>query len=321
MKFEDVEKARQAYTAKRAKLKKKAIAIVVTVEIAFVMLFVTMNMRSFQDVFQNFDSIRPMVVAPLAVTMVFLVMLPIVIVKIILDVATRKELEQYKKAYKGYFVGQELAKNFTKIQYNHEAGLDETVLSSTSLINTGDRYSSNDLTIGRYKNVKFIQADVHIEKEYEDNEGKTHYRTIFKGRFMIFEFPKKFESRMMLSFAGEPLDGINPKTGKAMRRIETESVDFNKVFLVYAEDEVEALYILTPDFMERVQELGRSHNDQVSVYFVDNKMIVGINDGDDVFEPPYPDKPLNEKTEASKIANEINLVTNIVDNLKLSRNV
>ncbi len=321
MKFEDVEKARRGYNEKRSRLRTKTVLIVVAAEIALVALFVAINIRTFQDVLQNFGSVRPMVVVPLLMAMIFLVLLPIIFVKIILAVTTRKELEQYKKAYKGYFVGRELAKNFTEIRYQHEAGLDKTVLSGTGLIDTGDRYFSNDLTTGKYKNVKFVQADVHIEEEYKDNEGDTHYRTIFKGRFMIFELPKKFESRMMLSFAGEPVDGINRKTGKVMRRIETESVEFNKTFLVHAEDGMEALYILTPDFMERVQELGRLHNNQVSVYFVDNKMIVGINDGDDVFEPPSPDRPLDEKAEATRIAGEINLVTNIVDNLKLSRKV
>ena len=101
--------------------------------------------------------------------------------------------------------------------------------------------------------------------------------------------------------------------------METESVEFNKAFLVYAEDEVEALYILTPDFMERVQELGRSHNDTVSIYFADNKMIVGINDGGDAFEPPSPEKPIDEKTELAKVGQEINLVIHIIDNLKLNR--
>ena len=50
------------------------------------------------------------------------------------------------------------------------------------------------------------------------------------------------------------------------------------------------------------------------------KMIVGINDGGDVFEPPSPENPLDEAAETSKIYKELRLIIGIVDELKLNRN-
>lgn len=313
MKFEDVENARKAYLDKKARVQKKAILIAAGIEVVLILIVVLVNVGSFRRVFAAFHDFTPILIMPLLIAILFLALIPVIVIAIITSVSTNDELVHYKKAYKGYFVERELAKKFLSIKYSHSAGLDKSILESTGMINTGDRYSSNDLTMGKYKNVNFAQADVHIEEEYEDNDGDTHYRTIFRGRFMIFEFPKKFNSKMMLSHHNEPIS--------AMNRIETESTEFNKAFLVYAEDGMEAFYILTPDFMERVQELGRSHNDQVSIYFAENKMVVGINDGDDIFEPPNPKIPLDEKAETAKITNELNLVTNIVDNLKLSRKI
>ena len=318
MTFSDVENARLAFIEKKNKVKKKAIWIVLGVEFLFVLITVGVNIQAVQRVFANIDSnFTPMLIMPLLMLVVFMVILPAVVVAIVIAISTHDELTNYKKAYKGYFVERELNKTFSDIKYSHDAGLDENILASTGMIYTGDRYTSNDLTIGKYKNVNFAQADVHMEEEYKDDDGDTHYRTIFLGRFMIFEFPKKFKSRMMLSHYGSPCG----KSEGKLNFMETESVEFNKAFALYAEDGMEAFYILTPDFMERVQELGRSHNDEVSIYFAENKMIVAINDGDDVFEPPSPSKPLDENAEATKIANEINLATNIVDNLKLSREV
>ncbi len=105
----------------------------------------------------------------------------------------------YRRAYKAYFVEQNLKKTFTDLSYNHEAGMDSAVLNLTGMVNTGNRYSSNDFTSGKYKNVDFSQADVHIEIESTDSDGNRSYTTIFKGRFLIFEFPKPFNFKLELA--------------------------------------------------------------------------------------------------------------------------
>ena len=315
MKFEDVENARKAYNDKKSRIKKKAIPICLAVEIVVVVLYVLLNYRSFQNISRIFNSASIAFAMPFIIAAIFMILLPIIIVSIVISLSTKKELLQYKKSYKGYFVGQSLERTFSNVKYNHDAGLDRQALIETGMIYTGDRYSSNDLTVGKYKDVTFAQADVHIEEEYKDDDGNTHYRTIFMGRFMIFEFPKKFNSKLMLTHKS----WISHKASKIMKRIETESIEFNKYYSIYAEDGMEAFYILTPDFMERAQELGKTHNDKVSFYFTENKMIVGINDGNDAFEPPNPKNPIDEKTETEKINKEINSVIHIIDSLKLNR--
>lgn len=320
MKFEDVENARKTFNDKKISARKKALPICIGVDLILVTLIVFFNYDALLNIFSNFShSLFPLIMAlPI---IFFLIIFTVVIYVIIVNISTAKELEQYKKAYKGYFVSQQMTNTFSDIKYNHDAGLDKQELERTGMIDTGDRYRSNDLTIGSYKDVNFSQADVYVEEEHTDSDGDKHYVTIFKGRFMIFEFPKKFNSRLMLSHDCEPKIKTNPVTGKALSRIETESVEFNKCYLTYAEDGMEAFYILTPDFMERAQELGRSHNNKVSIYFSDNKMVVGINDGNDIFEPPNPKNPLDEKTEMSKVNKEMNLITHIIDNLKLERKI
>ena len=321
MKFEDVENARKALIEKQAKVKKKYLKIFAFVEVIAIFLVITINFNTFKNAITASGSNRLPIAffIPLLFVVVYLILVPIIGASVAISISTREEKLQYKKAYKGYFVGQSLMKTFTNIKYNHDTGLDRQVLIDTAMINTGDRYSSNDLTIGKYKDVDFAQADVRIEEKHEDSDGDTYYTTIFKGRYMVFEFPKKFNSRMMLSYSHEPKEGINPKTGKAMQHIETESIEFNKCYNTYAEDGVEAFYILTPDFMERAQELGRSHNNEVSFYFAENKMVIGINDGNDIFEPPDPKVPIDEKAETEKVNKEINLVIHIIDDLKLNR--
>ena len=323
MKFEDVEDDRKMLNAKRAKLKKKAIKIVASIELPLLVLCIVMNYENFFGKSGLLNSELIIHIIPSLIAILFMLIIPVIIAIIIVSVLTSKEFLQYKKAYKAYFVEQALNNTFTDIKYNHEAGLDSAILASTGMINTGDRYSSNDLTVGKHNDVGFIQADVHIEEEEEerDSDGNIErdYYTIFRGRFMIFEFPKKFHSRVLVKSRYAEYLIAATKNGRKMEYIETESVDFNKLFNVYAEDGLDAFYVLTPDFMEKVQKLSQLYDNNISFCFTENRMIVGINDGGDAFEPPDPRQPLDESAESAKIHKETDLIISIVDELKLSR--
>ena len=228
--------------------------------------------------------------------------------------------KKYQAAYKTYFVEKNLANTFTDLQYNHDAGLTREVLVATQMVNTGDRYSSNDLTTGKYKDVAFTQADVNIEEEHTDSDGHTYYSTLFKGRFMIYEFPKKFNFRLMViekGFRAARIPRKNSKTGREFKKISLESSELNNMFKIYAEDDFEAFYLLDPDFIGNILELNSEHSGQIMLGFLDNKLLVGLKDGKDAFEAPGAFKDLVEVNEAAKVAREINLITNFIDKLKL----
>lgn len=241
---------------------------------------------------------------------------------IIMTLANRAIHRNYRRAYKAYFVEQNLKKTFTDLNYNHEAGLSSTLLSLTGMINTGDRYSSNDFTSGKYKDVAFSQADVHIETEYTDSDGDTHYTTIFRGRFMIFEFPKQFNFKLEIvgkRFHAYRKPGKNAKTGQKAEKITTESTEFNKMFRIYGQDGFEAYYILDPAFMVKLMDIATKHKKRVLFAFFENRLIVGLDDGKDSFEPPFAMKQIDEAKETAKIATDIKTITDFVDQLSLDR--
>ena len=297
------------------------IGIVLIVDIVLLAL----NYKNIINSFANNILYSPIVII-LPIVVIILIELIFVLIGSFLATAgsnTASEYQAYKKAYKGYFIARQLASVFTDLNYNHEKGLDVGLLKKTGLIYTGDRYRSNDLVMGKYKQVGFLQADVCIEErtEYKDEDGhtETHYTTVFKGRYLIFEFPKKFDFKLVVSFNGYNGEYINSKTKRGLSRIETESPEFNKRFLVYAEDGFEAFYILDPAFIDNLEQLGKLYNNQLALYFSDNKLFVGLNDGGDAFEPPNPAEPINEKTETTKDINDMRLITRLVDSLKLNR--
>lgn len=312
MTFQDVETARETY---HQKTKKGWLIIAGITGVLLIVAIIFLLPKLLKNPgFWALETIMPSFV---------LVFFILVVGAIAISFATRKEAAAYRKAYKAYFVEQNLKNTFTDLRYSHENGLEENILDATGMINTGDRYSSNDLTIAKYKDVQFTQADAHIEVEHTDSDGNTTYITIFKGRFMIFEFPKKFNFKLELigHFGAASIPGKNQSTGRKMAKISTESTDFNHLFKIYAEDGFEAFYILDPAFMAKIEDISNRYKNRVLFGFINNQLLIGLSDGKDSFEPPKASKPIDEQAEMAKIRADIKVITDFVDSLSLDRKI
>lgn len=314
MKFEDVEKAREILIKKRSSLKKWTGIITLCITIIFVFSWIIPSISSVMENFRLKEKTNVIFSLVPVFSLIFvMIIFPIVVIELVASLGTRREVKAYKRMYKAYFVSQQLSKFFTHLEYNRDDGLNEYILKSTGIIYTGDRYSSNDLVKGKYKNIDFTQADVMVQDEHKDSNGDKSYETVFKGRYMIFEFPKKINFKMVVTSQYLPLGGAK------LKKIETESTEFNENFHVYAEDGFEAFYILDPTFIAGIEDLNKVYRNCVSLYFVNNKLFIGINNGNDSFEPPKPNKPINEQAEIEKNAKDIKVITDFVDKLRLDR--
>lgn len=190
----------------------------------------------------------------------------------------------------------------------------------------GDRYSSNDLITGKYKDILFTQADVHIEKEEQttDSDGntRTYYVTIFKGRWMIFDFNKSFKADVQVSQKGFGNNKVNTWfSSSKFEKIEMESQEFNKNFNVYAQQPLDAFYILTPKIMEKIKNLDTNNDGKLLLCFIDNKLHVGIYNHADSFEHSSVFKRIDEEKIRNQISLDIQKITMFVDELELDNDL
>ena len=227
---------------------------------------------------------------------------------------TAREKTAYKKAYKGYFIKQNLQKIFTNVVYDHQKGFSPDVIRESGMMKLADRFYSNDLTLAKYKDIAFAQADVTLTRVHTDNNGNTHEYPVFKGRYMIFEFPKKFKYRLEVIGKKFKLYQIPGKTTThKMTTIETESTDFNRNFKIYGDDGFESFYLLAPDVIAKIEDIAVRYNHKLLLGFYNHKLIVALDDGKDAFEPPKPRKPINEKEDMAKVKSDIKVITDFVD--------
>lgn len=227
---------------------------------------------------------------------------------------TNKEKIAYRKAYKGYFVEQNLKKIFTHVIYDHDKGFSPAVIRESGMMRLADKFYSNDTVIAKYKSIAFAQADVGIIQVYTDDKGNTYENILFKGRYMIFEFPKKFEYR--LEVVGKKFK-LYQIPGKAkdhkMEKLETESTDFNHNFRIFGDDGFESFYLLAPNVIAKIEDIAKRYNYKLLLGFYDHKLIVALDDGKDAFEPPKFSKPIDEKVELKRVADDIKVITDFVD--------
>lgn len=236
--------------------------------------------------------------------------------------ANGNDIETFNKEYKNTFVLKSLNNIFEDITYNPNNGFKEEYIEKTGMLDTGDSYSSNDYISGKYKNISFEQSDIHImeEREEENKDGKkeTEWVTTFMGRVMIFDFNKNFKANIQVTSS---YFGANTLPwSKKFTRVKMEDAEFNRNFMVFAESEHEAFYILTPHFMEKLKEITKKLKCGVMFCFVDNKLQIAVDNYKDSFEYNVFN-PINEKEIEESITKDIRLITNFVEELDLDNNL
>lgn len=283
---------------------------------------------------RNIYILGVIILTMLAITLIILtksVILPIVLVIIgvfIIVLSTSKLNKEYRREFKNKFVLKSLENKFTNLFYNPDKGIPYSIIAETEMMHMGDIYHSEDYISAEYKDIKFEQADVHIEEKHEstDSEGHTTttYETIFKGRWMIFDFNKEFKANVQISQKGFKNSKVKRFFGKKeelFKKVSMESETFNKKFNVFAQNEHDAFYIITPSLMERIERLDDINKGKLLFCFINNKLHIGIYDGKDSFEPGSVFKQINEEESIRNISSEIETITQFVDELNLENDL
>ncbi len=246
----------------------------------------------------------------------------IVLVVFIIMIFVRKKIESaYREAYKAYFVSPAIFKIFSNCHYEPNQGIDYGTLMSTGMIKEGNIFNSNDFMIGNYNGIIFSQSDVELKKRIEvhtKNGTVTKEQKIFKGRYMMFTFKKNFDYRLEIVgknfYASSVPIGRN---GKKLERISLESITFNKKMKTYAEDGFEAFYLLEPAFLSNIEALSDKYHNEILLGFYNDTLHIAIQDEKDSLEPSSCFKKIEEAQEFQKVTKELQLVTNVIDSLKL----
>lgn len=230
---------------------------------------------------------------------------------------------EYKTCFKTTFVEIPLRNTFSQVIYDGKKGIDEEIIRKSEIMCLGNIYNSNDYVQGYYKDVKFERADVIIQQHH--STGKTSYTvTYLHGRWLIFEFNKNFHFDLQIIGNDFPVpqkkNSIFTETEERRHRIKLEDIEFNEMFKVYCQDEHEAYYILTPQFMSVLKDLNNSMDGSIMLGFVDDQLHVAIHNEKDAMEPTIFDS-IDLNLVKEEVQKEINVIINIIDGLSLDNDI
>lgn len=241
----------------------------------------------------------------------------IVISIVLIKYMPSKTKQKYIAAYNEFYVKEPLTRFFTNVIYNPQGGIDKQIIMDTGMIAAGNTYKHDNYINANYKGINFISSNATvINKEVDD----INYN--FNGNWMIFDFHKQFKTNIQIyenqTEAILTFQYVFPKN--IYQTIKTESVQFNEKFTIQAENEHDAFYILTPSVIEKIMKLENKYNGQLLICFDNGKLHLAFN-GKSLFHPKFYNQKSNPTEEINKIINDIQIITDIINELILEENI
>ncbi|THB74667.1 MAG: DUF3137 domain-containing protein [Gammaproteobacteria bacterium] len=205
--------------------------------------------------------------------------------------------------------------------------ISEGQFQSSGIFRKGiDRYKGDDHVEGTIGATKIEFSEIHAEYVTRDSKGRTSNHTIFKGLFFIGDFNKHFktdtyvlpdQAERFLGSIGGMLQGINKQYGEL---IKMEDPVFEKEFVVYGEDQIEARYILSPALMERITKFRKKSGQRISLSFKGSKVYIAIPFSKNLFEPSIFSTILDFKP-VKEFFDDFALMIDIVEDLNLNTRI
>ncbi|MDR0814819.1 MAG: DUF3137 domain-containing protein [Bacteroidales bacterium] len=193
------------------------------------------------------------------------------------------------KRFQENIIKRYLAALLSDSEYEPERRHDIDVYNHSLLYTTSvDRYNGNNYVTGKLDKTALSFSFLHTEYKTETHSSKsgtkTTWHTIFKGVFMQADSNKNFAGKTLVlpDTAEKYLGGfgkwLQKTTGGAVgKMVYLENVKFEKEFVVYSTDPVEARYLLTPKIQEQILAMKHFLKKDLRLSFVDNAIYIAIS--------------------------------------------
>lgn len=212
---------------------------------------------------------------------------------ILYPLSTKKAL--YKNRFKNEVIGATLSSIDPSLTITANEGISEAEFRQSQLFTTNpDRYYTEDLVRGKAGKTSFYFAEVHAEYKTETqtkNGRQVQWHDILKGIVFSADFNKNFNGVTVVrpKDLGASIGAWFSKNVFSMgdkNVVQLENELFNKNFVTYSTDQIEARYILTPAMMEKINELNARSAYTVSVSFINSSLYIAFPLNKNYFEPP-----------------------------------
>jgi hypothetical protein len=212
------------------------------------------------------------------------------------------------------------------LNYAPHRCIPKSVFTASEIFKTRpNRYKGDDYVSGKIDTTQIEFSELHAE--YESGSGKNRSRrTVFKGLFFIADFNKHFTCKtIVLPDTAEKLFGSFGKMFQSWnvlrgQLIKLEDPEFERFFVVYGDDQIQARYILSTSLMERIVNFKRKTDRPLYLSFVGSKVFVAVSYTKNLFEPRLFRTILDFEL-VQEYFEDLQLTIGIVDDLNLNTRI
>ena len=210
-----------------------------------------------------------------------------------------------------------ICKCFGDMQWSNGYYCNADIFTESCIIPAYNNSEYDDIFKGSYKDVS-IEI---VEAEYIQGSGK-HRHTVFNGVIVKLDMNKNFVSHTLVKSSS--IVRILPKNifGNNLRFTELEDPEFNKKFDVFTTDEVDARYLLTPSFMERLKKMKTAFRaSKVECAFYKNDLLIALHTREDLFSLCSLVKRIDDNRQFFRMYEQIVSIIKLIDHFKLDQRI
>jgi len=167
-------------------------------------------------------------------------------------------------------------KYFPDREENSNMGMSLDEIMYPGFFEHPDRYHMDGFMSAVWDGIPFKQSNYKLERrEVHHDKNGTHveYVTYAQGTMYFFDFEREF---------GQTVKIIEKKSAlgnnRGLKKAETEFIEFNKKFHIYASDETQVFYLLTPQIQEKILALEKVFKGSFHMAFIGSDLWIAIND-------------------------------------------
>ncbi|MEA1892257.1 MAG: DUF3137 domain-containing protein [Campylobacterota bacterium] len=235
-------------------------------------------------------------------------------------------IKDYTSDFKSQVIRPLIAAIDNNLSYTIDSHVPRSMFENSELFKTKiDRLSGNDYVKGVIDDVNLQFSDIHAEQKHKNSKGQDNWSTIFKGLFIVAEFHKNFKGQTIIlpdtaqkSFGNLIGSWLQSKNISRDELVKMDDVEFEKKFVVYSTNQIEARYILSATLMKRLLIFQKRSKHPIYISFKGENIHIAIYYNKDLFEPSIFHSLLKYKI-AIEYLSTLQLAVGIVEELKLNQ--
>lgn len=194
----------------------------------------------------------------------------------------------------------------------NDSQIDRKTLKSTKILPNFQENYSDDNFVGTYKGIPVKISEQTLKV------GQGIYKTnVFNGIVIEYDFKDRvlFPAEVIVKDSG--LFAPN-----GYEKVILEDAEFNRMFNVYSNNQIECRYILTVGFMEKLKALKILFDAKnIALSFLGNHLYIAVDIGKDCFNIAKLSRRTDDKKLIEKMYNQFDFILKITDLLQLTRKI